>query len=204
MPQAFSKQALATGFVAALLLIGGGCDTAPATNNVSAVVAPIEGYTAYDQAAQFKFKLQIPKGWEKDETPDEGSLNVAFYSEQAGEEDMYRENVNITAITIPDGEKLTLKELSDESHKALANSVQKLNAKDEGVTTLGGVTAHKFTFTGEISNPEYPAEKQAIKGVEYFVLNNQTAYNFTGTDATPTFNTFLPTAEKIFATVEFK
>lgn len=204
MSQTFSKQTLATGFIAAFLLIGGGCNTTPIAGKTPIVVAPVEGYVSYDQIAKFKFKFQVPKDWEKDETLDDGSLNIAFYSEQANEEDLYRENVNITAITIPDGETLTLKELAEESHKALASNLQKLDAKDEGATTLNGVTAHKFTFTGEISNPEYPAEKQKIKGIEYFIINSKTAYNFTGTDITSTFNTFVPTAEKIFSTVEFK
>lgn len=200
---------LAAGIAAALMMTGAGCadSTAPADEQlavVKPVVSAVAGYNYYDQTTNFKFKFQVPKSWEKDETIDDGSVNIAFYSPQVNAADPYRENVNVTAISIPSGEKLSLKELADESHKALENSVQNLKPTDAGEVTLGGVKAHKYTFTADIVNPDDETQKQTLKGVEYFVIYNQTAYDFTATDATKTFDAFLPTAEKIFATVEFK
>lgn len=190
--------------VTALLLIGGGCATTPTSETKQAaprMVQPIEGYTAYDKSADLKFKFQVPKDWEKDETVEDGDVVTAFYSPFESESDLYRENIVVTALKIPDDVEATVEDFVEQSHEGLKKSVEGLKSVEAGKTDVGGYPAKKYTFTGQLN---YNGTKLNVKGEEYFVIHNGVAYQFTYGAAASKFDTFKPTADKIIGSIELK
>lgn len=206
--------AAAVGLAASLLLVGAGCSTSQSSDDKATdtakktavtapatPIAPVAGYQYYDETQKLGFRFQLPKDWDKDESWDGDDLTVGFYAPLEGESDAYRENIVVTALHIPADEVLDLKDFANQSIEGLKKSVQKLVTTDEGETTFAGAVAHKYTFTGQISN-EDGSQTIKLKGQEYFVIHNDKAYNFTYGAGASKFDATLPTINKIFATFE--
>lgn len=192
--------------LAGLLLIGGGCAASDTSNKPTSqaelkVVEPIAGYVSYDKTSDLKFKFQIPKDWEKDETAEEGDVVTAFYAPFESESDLYRENIVVTAIKIPEDVEPTIAEFIDQSHEGLKSSIESLKTTDNGKFVLGGYEGKKYTFSGQLN---YNGTKLNVKGEEYFIINHGVAYQFTYGAAASKFDTFKPTADKIIGSIELK
>lgn len=190
-----------------LLIAGNGCSS-PASEagekKEEAVkpVAPIAGFTAYDEQEKFGFKFQTPKDWEKDESKEADNATTAFYAPLENDQDVYRENFVVTAINIPSGEKITMDEFVNASHAGLKKSVNDVAITDTGEATLAGQKAQTFAFTGNISNDS--GAKATIKGKEYYIINGGHAYAFTFSGANTQFDKYQPVADQIFGSVELK
>lgn len=198
-----SRQTI-TGGLIALLFIGGGCASTPTDSEQAAtpkVVAPIAGFVPYDQTANLNFKIQVPKDWTKDESVDEQDIVTAFYSPLEDKADTYQDNVVITALNLPEDVEVTVQEFAEQSHEGLKKSVEKLVLKEIGKESVGGVTATKFEFSGQLN---YGGNKINIKGEEYFIVGKKQVYNFTFGAAASKFDSFKPVFGQILGSVEIK
>lgn len=197
-----SIRSLAATGLATLVLIGGGCASAPAeAPRQKVTVAPIEGFVAYDQMADWKVKYQVPKTWTKDEEKNAEDLTVAFYAPDDGPNDTYQENIILTALPVPQDIDISLKEFAQTAHEGLGQTVEGLTTTDEGEVKMSGFPARKYSFAGTLN---YDGVKLKVKGVQYFVIANNIGYQFTFGAAQSQYDKYLPTAEKIFGSVELE
>lgn len=185
--------------LAALALLGAGCAGPEETATVFEPIAARSGQTVYDERADFGFALQVPQGWEKDESKETDNLTTAFYTPFTDENDTYKENVVVTAITIPEGESVTARDFADASHTGLEKSVADLALTDLGEEPLGGRNALTFVFSGTIENED--GDRAPVKGMEHFILTDDVAYMFAFAAADAQYDDFKPAADAVFATV---
>ena len=134
------------------------------------------------------FSIQFPADWERIAGPQAMGAAILALSPPEGQEDQYRENVNVFTDDAPAEKNLEeyFQETMAGAHKLLTDLVE--YEKDQ--VTLGGVPARRIVISHRLG-------QVSVKAIEYVLVKGKRGYAITCSAAPEQFDKYKPTFEEI-------
>ena len=143
-----------------------------------------DGFT--EHAYRDAFRLSTPADWEV--RRDVRAVHLIALSPQDGPDDPFRENVNVTAQSVPGG--ATLDAFYDEAFAEIAKNTIGFSEIETRNVRIGGVAAKRLVY-------EYPFGQRAFRVLTYVLLEGDQGYFLTGTALAEQYDDYAATFEQI-------
>ncbi len=164
----------------------------------TANVLPQETYSRLTEWLSVKVdgtSLKYPDNWELDDSRQLGTSLILF-SPQEGDEDNFRENVNLIVQDISAYE-ITLEEYTELSLEQVKTVIAKSKILENKPTTLDGIKASRVVYTGQDNGMD-------LKFTQVFTIRNGMAYILTFTAEKEKSEKYATVADKILESFRFE
>jgi hypothetical protein len=139
--------------------------------------------------------LQYPKTWQKDDREGDAPF-VMFFSPQDGDDDLFRENLNLIVADL-DGFEVSLKEYLDANIEQIETGIQGYNSLEIKLVSIAGTDAYRTTYTGTM-------EDTFVTWTQWYLLKDGKAYVLTYSGFENGYNKHLKAAENMIDSLEIK
>ena len=189
-PQSKKSQVkLLSAIAAALVLLGGGIGAWIFLQQEDS--EPDVSLSLYENP-NHGFKVDYPEVWSKQNRDDFFATGVTFFSPLEGEADDFKEEISILIENLPSG--VSLKEYTEDSI-AEVKKLSDPNVGEAEAANLGKNEARQIIYKGEVNG-------STVQRMQTWSVENNRAYILTYTAKPDSYNTYLPTVEKIMKSFE--